>query len=77
MKGENASCYVRYNFDYANVENLNSITLTVWADSRRPEGGWHYDTVRNAVFIDAPLPDGRLHSTIGADRHSVTPIPTG
>ncbi|MGK0187810.1 MAG: hypothetical protein ACI9R3_003601 [Verrucomicrobiales bacterium] len=32
MKSVNASCYVRLPFDFANTENLNSLTLTVWVD---------------------------------------------
>ncbi|MDF1711529.1 MAG: CotH kinase family protein [Akkermansiaceae bacterium] len=32
MKLVNASCYLRLPFEFNNTENLNSITLTVWAD---------------------------------------------
>jgi len=32
MKSVNASCYLRLPFDFNNTENLNSLTLTVWAD---------------------------------------------
>ncbi|MFT6178741.1 MAG: hypothetical protein ACJAQT_003210 [Akkermansiaceae bacterium] len=32
MRGTNASCYVRFEFDFENVENINSITLSVWSD---------------------------------------------
>ena len=32
MKSVNASCYLRLPFDFDNTENLNSLTLTVWAD---------------------------------------------
>ncbi len=32
MKAINASCYFRLPFEFNNTENLNSLTLTVWAD---------------------------------------------
>ena len=32
MKGVNASCYVRFEFDFDNAENANSALLSLWAD---------------------------------------------
>ncbi len=32
MKGVNASCYARYEFNFDNTENINDILLTVWPD---------------------------------------------
>jgi hypothetical protein len=32
MKGINASCYVRYEFEFDNADNVNDILLTVWPD---------------------------------------------
>lgn len=32
MKGVNSTCYVRYEFNFSNNENINSILLTVWPD---------------------------------------------
>ena len=32
MRSINASCYLRLPFDFDNTENINSLTLTVWAD---------------------------------------------
>ena len=32
MKGINSTCYVRYEFNFNNTENINSISLTVWPD---------------------------------------------
>jgi hypothetical protein len=32
MRSINASCYLRLPFDFDNIENINSLTLTVWSD---------------------------------------------
>jgi len=32
MRGSNASCYVRYEFEFNNADNINSILLSVWSD---------------------------------------------
>ncbi|MFT4547374.1 MAG: hypothetical protein ACI9MB_001320, partial [Verrucomicrobiales bacterium] len=32
MQGTNASCYLRFDFDFDNAENINSIMLSVWSD---------------------------------------------
>ena len=58
MKGINSTCYVRYEFNFDNTENINSILLTVWPD----DGFIAYfngNEVGNLLNPESPMWDSR------------------